>query len=335
VGGAGGVALQVVGPPKVLADMSHDAPVASHGGADQALEGIGADDRVAATQAVGDHTEHPPALPVAATPRVAGPDDALMEASRFAPARMPKVGADGRMARVVYAGPVSPGVAGMPRVALLLSGFGLSERDSRAALIEVPGAVSLAVSAYAEGIAGLLEEARAGGHELLASVPMEPQDYPQNDEGPRSLMTGLAPAENALNLEWALGRTAGAVGATGASDNGMRGQRFAEVAGVFDPMVDEIGRRGLLYIDPRPGRAPVRPGLAARAVDVVLDDRIGRAEIDAKLSALERVARERGSAIGLAGPLRPATIERIGAWARSLGERGMLLVPVSAVVEGQ
>ena len=236
------------------------------------------------------------------------------------------------MARLVYAGPIPAGPPNGPRVALLLSGFGLSDRDSRAALAQLPGAVSLAVSAYAEGVEGLLEEARRSGHELLASIPMEPQAYPQDDEGPRSLRTGLSPAENAANLAWALSRTSGAVGATGASDNGMRGERFAEVTGVFDPAIDEIGRRGLLYIDPRPGRTPNRPGLMARAVDVVVDDRIGRAEIDARLSELERIARERGSAIGLAGPLRPATIERIAAWARTLSEKGVTMVPVSAMV---
>ncbi len=236
------------------------------------------------------------------------------------------------MARVVYAGPVAATPEGVPRVALLLSGFGLSERDSRAALDRMPGPVSLAVSAYAVGVGPLLEEARRGGHELLASVPMEPQGYPQDNEGPRSLQTGLPPGENTQNLEWALSRTPGAVGATGAADNGLRGERFAEVAGVFEPVLDEIGRRGLLYVDPRPGRAPARPGLVSRAVDVVLDDQIGRAQIDANLRELERVARERGSAIGLAGPLRPATIERIAAWAKTLGERGLVMVPVSALV---
>ena len=81
----------------------------------------------------------------------------------------------------------------------------------------------------------------------------------------------------------------------------------------------------------RPGRSAA-PGTPVRSVDVVLDERLGRAEIDAKLNALERVAKERGSAIGLAGPLRPATIERIAAWARAVQTRGLVLVPVSELV---
>ena len=232
---------------------------------------------------------------------------------------------------MLYAGPVPPAPAGAPRIALLLAGFGQSEKDSRSALSQLPGPVSFAVSAYAGAQPAMLEAARAAGHEILSSIPMEPQGFPLNDAGTRSLLTGLPPEDNRLNLEWALSRTQGAVGATGASD-GMKGERFAEVSGAIDPILDEIARRGLLYIDPRPGRAPSRPGLLARAVDVVLDDSPARAEIEGKLVALERIARERGSAIGLAGQLRPVTTERIADWAKKLEARGLVLVPVSALV---
>ena len=99
-------------------------------------------------------------------------------------------------------------------------------------------------------------------------------------------------------------------------------------------MLEEVGRRGLLYIDPRPGRTSALPaaGAPSRSVDLVVDDPPARAEIEAKLAALERLARERGSSLGLAGPLRPVTIERIAAWAKGLEERGLVLAPVSALM---
>ncbi len=322
IGGAGLATLQVLGP---LPRTSSPHPAPSAGRHDVPAQAAPAH----AGPAPGAEPEHPaPAPPT----RVAGPDPALLEPSSLVSgAELPRVAADGRVSRVFYAGPVPPAAPGMPRIALLLCGFGLSERDSRSALAQLPGPVAFAVSAYAGDVDKLLEAARAAGHELFASIPMEPQAYPQDDEGPHSLMTGHSATENSRDLAWALSRTAGVVGATAASD-GLRGERFAEVAGVFNPVLDEIGRRGLLYIDPRPGRAPTRPDLPARAVDVVLDDPIGRAEIDAKLQSLERTARERGNALGLAGPLRPATIERISAWSKGLGERGITLVPVSALV---
>ena len=265
-------------------------------------------------------------------PRVADPDPALLEPSAaFPPAQLPRVGPDGRTPAAAYAAPVPSVPAGHARVAILLAGFGLSERDSRTAVEELPGPVSFAVSAYAAVPKSVLGSARAAGHELFASIPMEPQGYPLNDEGPRALLGGLSPEDNRRNLEWALSRTQGAVGATGASD-GLRGERFADLSAAAAPALAEIGRRGLLYVDPRPGQTPARAEPPVRGVDVVLDDSPARAEIAAKLAALERVARDKGAAIGLAGRIRPVTTELIAAWARTLAERGFALVPVSALV---
>ncbi len=244
---------------------------------------------------------------------------------------LPRVAADGRAARTAYARRFDLADT-RPRIGLILAGVGLSEADSRAAIDTAPGAVTLAFSAYANNQDALMEAARARGHEVLASIPMEAQGYPLNDAGMRSLLTGGDPADNRRNLEWALGRIQGYVGATGASD-GLRGERFADLTSSMGQVVEEVGRRGLFYIDPRPGRTgPIPGGVPGRAVDVVVDDPPARAEIEGKLAALERLARERGSALGLAGPLRPVTIERIAAWARGLEERGLVLAPVSALI---
>lgn len=261
--------------------------------------------------------------------RIAAPDPALMEPSRSFPLSfLPRVSADGRLPRRVYNRPAAV-VPGRPRIAIVLAGVGLSAADSRAAIDGLPGAVTLAFSAYTPNPDALLEAARARGHEVLASIPMEADGYPLNDAGPRSLLTGSPPATNRENLEWALSRLQGYVGVTGASD-GMRGERFAAQTASFGLVIEEVGRRGLLYIDPRPGAAP--PRTAGRTVDLVIDVPSGRAEIEAKLAALERTAREKGSSLGVAGPLAPVTIERIAAWARDVESRGFDIVPVSALV---
>ena len=311
--GAGAVTLQVLGPP-----ASPPEPVA------------------AAPQPPPQPSPQPAAQPSPAPAgpdgRIASPDPALLEMSRAFPgAALPRIAADGRAARVVYARRTDPSDT-RPRIGLILAGVGLSEADSRAAIDAAPGAVTHAFSSYAPNPDALLAAARARGHEVLASIPMEPHGFPLNDAGAKSLLTGAEPAANRSNLEWALSRIQGYAGATGASD-GLRGERFAEQTSSMLPVLEEIARRGLLYIDPRPGRTmPFPTGVAGRAVDLVVDDPPARAEIEAKLAALERLARERGSALGLAGPLRPVTVERIVAWARGLDERGFVLAPVSALV---
>lgn len=268
------------------------------------------------------------AVPAAWDGKIAAPDAALLEVSPLFPSvSLPRIAADGRLPRLLYRRPAGP-AGTRPRIALLVAGFGLSAADSRAAIDALPGAVALAFSAYAPNAESLAAAARARGHELLASLPMEADGYPRDDAGPRSLLTGAPTEKNRENLEWAMGRLQGYIGMTGASD-GLRGERFAAQASSFSLVLDELARRGLLYIDPRPGASP--PGIVGRSVDLVVDDPSSRAEIEAKLLALERTAREHGSALGLAGPLRPVTIERIAAWARDVGTRGFDLVPVSAL----
>ncbi len=276
----------------------------------------------------------PAVAPPAATPgQIAAPLPALLEPSKlFPPALLPRIAADGRLPRIVYARQ-SPPPDSRPRVAVVIGGLGMSEIESRAAIGSLPGPISLAFSPYSTRTDALAEMARQTGHEMLISLPFEPQGYPLNDAGSRSLLSGAPPQQNAANLEWNLGRLEGYVGAIGAID-AMRGERFAETSSNLRLVLDELSRRGLLYVDPRPGKVVDKLAeVPGRTVDAVVDDPQARAEIEAKLAGLERTAREKGSAIGFAGPLRQVTVERIAAWAKGLGDRGIVLVPVSALME--
>ncbi len=264
--------------------------------------------------------------------QIEAPQAGLLERSKlYPPAMLPRVAADGRVARVVYARPIDAADQ-RPKIAVVINGFGMSDAESRDAIQNLPGPVSLAFSPYAPNPDGLLELSRKAGHEMLISLPLEPQGYPLNDAGSKSLLTGAAPTQNAANLEWSLSRIQGYVGAIGALDS-MRGERFADQTSSLRMVLDELSQRGLLYVDPRPGKTVDKMAdVPGRAVDAVIDDPLPRAEIEAKLVALERIAREKGSAIGFAGPLRPVTIERIAAWASGLDDKGIALTPVSALI---
>lgn len=315
---AGAAVLQALGPPS--------SPVAPSAGA--APE--------APRPADAPSAPDPETPAVAARPvwdgRIAAPDPALLQPSRFGPdAPLPRIAPDGRKPMQVYARPFDASDP-RPRIGLVLAGIGLADASSREAVEALPGAVTLALSPYAPTLEPLLQAVRAAGHEWLMSLPMEPAGYPLNEAGNRSLLTGAEAAENERNLHWALSRAAGYAGVTGASD-GMRGERFVQTAGGFGPVAAELVARGLFYVDARPGEAPPSaPGLAVRGVDVVLDDPPGRAEMEAKLAQLERLARERGSALGLAGPVRPVMLDRLVAWARGVEARGFVLAPVSALL---
>lgn len=267
---------------------------------------------------------------------IARPLPELLEPSRAYPGQnLPRIGANGRLPRQVYAR-AAPPPDGKPRIAIILSGVGQSEADSLDLIAKLPGPVTLAISPYTRATETILDAARAKGHELWMSLPMEPERA-VDDAGPRALLRSASLEENRRNLEWTLSRFDGYAGVTGAADNGMRGERFAAQTSSFNLVLDELARRGLMYIDPRPG--PIRsnpptppPSFPISPVDTVLDDAPTRAEIQARIAAAERHARLTGSALVLAGPPRPVTIEFIIGWARSMEERGLVLVPASALV---
>lgn len=217
-----------------------------------------------------------------------------------------------------------------PRIAVLVVGLGMSESATMSAIERLPGPISLAFSPYGLQLDAQIAAARAAGHEVLIGLPMEPTNFPLNDPGPRALMTGNPPPENAARLEWVLSRGSGFVGATNAASAVLRGERFAASAEAMRPVLQVLRDRGLLYIEARPGeRAPDM--VPARSADLVIDERLSRSEIDARLAELERLARERGVALGISGP-SPLAVDRLAAWAVGVHTRDLMLAPVSAVV---
>lgn len=257
-------------------------------------------------------------------------EPALQETGPHGP--LPRIGPDGRTSIRAYGHPFDR--ADMrPRLGLIVGGLGTNAAVTEEAIRRLPASVTLAFSPYAARVEFLLDQARAKTMEMLVALPVEPAGHPTiNNAGNRALLTRLSPAENRDHLEWALSRFGGHVGAIGALGP-MRGERFAELAETIHPVQEALRGRGLLYVDPRPGaRAPERAW--GRSVDIVVDEPATRGEIDRKLEALERLARERGAAgaLGYAGEASPVLVDRIAVWAGGVEGRGLALAPVSAMI---
>jgi polysaccharide deacetylase 2 family uncharacterized protein YibQ len=264
---------------------------------------------------------------------VADPDPALLEPAPGAPGRsLPCIAVDGRAPMHVYAAGFDPTTT-RPRIGILVAGIGMNQADSMAAIHTLPGAATLAVSPYAGSLDKLLSAARIAGHEYLLSVPMEPQGFPMNDpDDHHALMPALPPQKNVMRLRWVLSRLAGYVGVTNALGP-MRGERLMDEPEQRDAMLAEVAKRGLLFVDARPGQ----PGLKLawnRSVDVTIDDDpADDASLDARLDQLAKLARDKGSALGLVAVPRQKTLERIATWSATLLDNGLILAPVSALVQ--
>jgi uncharacterized protein len=208
----------------------------------------------------------------------------------------------------------------------------MNEIDSLTAIKDLPGGVTLAFSPYAENVDHLLNVARMTEHEYLLSIPMEPQGYPVSDPDDRhALMTSLPPTENMNRLRWVLSRTAGYVGVTNALGL-MHGERLAGIPDQFAAVLEEIGDRGLLFIDARIAQ-PVQQRAWNRSVDVAIDDGVVDVTVvDQRLDQLTHAALDNGSALGMVWVPRPVTLSRVVAWTNTLAAKGLALAPVSALV---
>ena len=116
----------------------------------------------------------PAPAPVHKPGTIAPPDLALLAAIPDQPGRMlPVIGSDGRLPLAAYAAMPPPVLPNQARLALLVDGIGLDEATSAAAITELPAPVDVAFSPYADENGKLAAAARARGHEMLVSIPME------------------------------------------------------------------------------------------------------------------------------------------------------------------
>ncbi|SPP91579.1 MULTISPECIES: divergent polysaccharide deacetylase family protein [Bradyrhizobium] len=261
---------------------------------------------------------------------MAGINPKLLEKSRYG---MIPVIADGLKPFNVYAADADRArAAKMPVVAIVIGGLGVGAAKTLDAIMKLPPAVTLAFTPYGADPGKLAERARAQRHEIFLQIPMEPYDFPDNDPGPQTLLTSLSADQNMDRLYWHLSRMQGYAGLTN-----FMGARFIATEPAMQPIIREAAKRGLGFFDDGSSPRSIAPQAAANQAipfgkgDIAIDAVPTPAEIDRALNKLESTARERGIAVGTASAL-PVSIERIGAWTRTLGDRGILLVPLTTAM---
>jgi polysaccharide deacetylase 2 family uncharacterized protein YibQ len=261
---------------------------------------------------------------------MAGVDQRLLEKSRYG---MIPVVSDGLKPFTLYAGEADRAKAAkMPVVSIVVAGLGVGAAKTTDAIMKLPPAVTLAFTPYGSDPSKLAERARAQRHEILLQIPMEPFDYPDNDPGPQTLLTTLAPDANLDRMYWHLSRFQGYAGIAN-----FMGARFVVADAVMQPIIREAAKRGLGYFDDGSAPRSTAPALAAAQAmpfakaEFAIDAVPTAAEIDRALAKLENIAKERGIAVGIASAL-PISIERIGVWIKTLESRGIMLVPLTTAM---
>src|SRR5262249_20855638 len=105
----------------------------------------------------------------------------LLETTRHG--QVPQISSDGARpvdvdSRAVAKARDAPDV---PRIAIIITGLGVSSNGTAQALSKLPAAITFGFAPYSTDLERLISRARGEGHEVLLQVPMEPFDYPDND----------------------------------------------------------------------------------------------------------------------------------------------------------
>lgn len=255
------------------------------------------------------------------------PDDALIEDSAYGP--LPARSPDGRRPYDVYAGAWSgkPGT----RIAIVVGGLGISQTGTMNAIGSLPPGVTFGFSPSGNSLDRWMQEARRSGHELVLQVPLEPVGYPQVDPGEDTVTVDDAAAGDLSALHASLATITNYVGIM----NYMGGRFVAEPA-AMEPLIAELGRRGLMFFDDASSLRSVAADTAqlqsvpAAVSDLSIDRSQDPADIRSQLDTLERIARAEGTAIGVASAF-DVSVATIAKWIGEARGRGIEIVPLSAL----
>lgn len=229
----------------------------------------------------------------------------------------------------------APGEHAGPRVAIIIDDFGHNRTDTVESFLDLDAPITISVLPHTPYARAIAEAAHDAGKDVLLHIPMEPEGYPGTDPGEGALLLAHTVPEIRSLVTDAAAEVPHAVGANNHMGSALTKDRLRMRAVMW-----ALDRLGLFYVDSmttpesvgflEAERASVPSARNSMFIDTLLDE-YGHADIATRLSDLEAVARDRGSAIGIGHPT-PETLLELAALLPDLESRGVQLVSVSELV---
>jgi polysaccharide deacetylase 2 family uncharacterized protein YibQ len=145
-------------------------------------------------------------------------------------------------------------------------------------------------------------------------------------------MTTFEPERNILNLHRVLAGSSGYIGTVN-----MMGSGFTASQTSLEPVMEDLAKRGLVYLDTLVNATSLAPqeadkaGVPAATADLFIDQDMARTTILSRLAQIELLAKSQKSAIVTIQPY-PMLMEQVGNWARGLATKNLALTPLSGVI---
>lgn len=194
--------------------------------------------------------------------------------------------------------------ARLPKVALIIDDLGY-DLDIARRFLSLSDRLTVSVLPYSPYQTSIVRLAGERGVEVLLHQPMEPNEYPDVDPGPGTLLTTMTPDELIAQLEKNLAAVTEAKGV-----NNHMGSKMTAASDQVNQIFSILKKHRLFFIDSRT-TPESRCKSSARLLqlpfaqrDVFLDHQTDPAFISRQLDALVRIAHAKGHAIAIAHPHR-------------------------------
>jgi hypothetical protein len=219
-----------------------------------------------------------------------------------------------------------------PKIAIVIDDLGGENKISQELLHwNLPVTFSiLPFAPYSKTLAG---EAHRRGREVILHLPMEPHGYPEVRPGEGVLLQKM----DEEKLLRQLSKDIEAVPYIKGVSNHM-GSRLMEDSEKMRIILSELKRRDLFFLDSRTTPQTVglqvaqSVGLRAMERSLFIDHSSNEEEIKQKIERLIQFSLSTGKAIGIGHP-HPSTLKILKEMIPKMKEKGIELVPLSAVVE--
>jgi len=216
------------------------------------------------------------------------------------------------------------------KVAIVIDDLGDNEQEALK-IARIPGPITFSILPFQSRTQQVLEIAKHYQKPIMLHMPMEP--VTDANPGPGALLCAMTPEQITIGLAKALDSVPGAIGI-----NNHMGSAFTARKDLMEPLLSEIKRRGLFFLDSRTSGESVGYKLA-QEMDVkscerkiFLDNLQDPESISQRLSELCRIAKENGFAIGIGHPY-PETIRTLAEKMDEFERDGCELVPVEELCQ--
>ena len=219
-----------------------------------------------------------------------------------------------------------------PKIAIVIDDLGGEKKISQELLrSDLP--ITFSILPFTPFSKTLAREAHRKGREVILHLPMEPHGYPQVRPGEGVLLEEMDEASFLHQLS----KDIEAVPYIKGVSNHM-GSRLMEDPEKMRIVFAELKRRGLFFLDSRTTPQTIgfqvaqSMGLKALERSIFIDNSLTEEDIKRQLEQLIQISLSKGKAIGIGHP-HPSTLKFLKEMIPKMKEKGIELVPLSAVME--